>query len=210
MRKLISMLFVLTLAVVLVACGGNDNNTGNKADNSKDEDSKKGSGELVIYSPNSEDIINTIIPKFEQETGIKVELISAGTGELIKGNLLEADEIQVLDLNLWNEHKHVSAPMKTVLHYIEENYFEKITMNDLVDETGMSATYLNNCFKEMTSYTFNEYLNRYRVQKSIEIIKVSDDKISTIALDVGFSSYRYFVKVFKRYTNSLPSEFYIR
>lgn len=72
MRKFFSLIVVLTLAVVLAACGGNDKENG------------EGSGELVVYSPNSEDIINTIIPKFEKETGIKVELISAGTGELIK------------------------------------------------------------------------------------------------------------------------------
>ena len=39
-------------------------------------------GKLVIYSPNSEDMINTIIPLFERETGITVDLISMGTGEM--------------------------------------------------------------------------------------------------------------------------------
>ncbi|RSK28798.1 extracellular solute-binding protein [Bacillus sp. HMF5848] len=42
------------------------------------------SDSLVVYSPNSEDLIATIIPLFEKETGIKVEVISAGTGELMK------------------------------------------------------------------------------------------------------------------------------
>lgn len=45
--------------------------------------SKSSSGKsLVIYSPNSEDMINVIIPQFEAETGIKVELISMGSGEM--------------------------------------------------------------------------------------------------------------------------------
>jgi len=39
-------------------------------------------GKLVIYSPNSEDMIRVIIPLFEKETGISVELISMGTGEM--------------------------------------------------------------------------------------------------------------------------------
>lgn len=54
--------------MVLAACGSEEDNA----------------NKLVIYSPNSEDIINTIIPMFEQETGIEVELVSAGTGELLK------------------------------------------------------------------------------------------------------------------------------
>ncbi len=70
MRKLLGVITVLFLSVLLVACGSDDG---------ADSEDK-----LVVYSPNSEDIINTIIPMFEKETGIKVELISAGTGELIK------------------------------------------------------------------------------------------------------------------------------
>lgn len=160
--------------------------------------------DMYLLKPVHHTKFNEAIEKAKQSIKLKKRY------KLIKSHLLETDEIQVLDLHSWNEHKHLSGPMALVIQYIEESYFEKITMNDLVDETGMSATYLNNCFKEMTSYTFNEFLNRYRVQKSIEIIKESDEKISTIALDVGFSSYRYFVKVFKRYTNSLPSDFYIQ
>lgn len=127
--------------------------------------------------------------------------------DIIEKEIMGFNDIQVLNMNLWNEHKNKSIHISEVITYIENNYQQKITMNDLVDETGMSATYLNNHFKEVTSYTFNEFLNRYRVQKAIEIIKVSDEKISTIALDVGFGSYRYFVKVFKKYTNALPSDF---
>lgn len=44
----------------------------------------KDSGTLVIYSPNVDEIMNTFIPMFENETGIKVEVVSAGAGELMK------------------------------------------------------------------------------------------------------------------------------
>lgn len=69
MRKILSFVMILALALFIAACGSKSVDGGNK---------------LVVYSPNSEDIINTIIPMFEKETGVKVELISAGTGELIK------------------------------------------------------------------------------------------------------------------------------
>ena len=41
-------------------------------------------GELVVYSPNSEGLINATIPLFEEKYGITVEVIQAGTGELVK------------------------------------------------------------------------------------------------------------------------------
>lgn len=43
-----------------------------------------GGGSLVIYSPNSEGLINATIPLLEEKYGVSVELIQAGTGELIK------------------------------------------------------------------------------------------------------------------------------
>ncbi|MDK8183333.1 ABC transporter substrate-binding protein [Paenibacillus sp. UMB4589-SE434] len=48
------------------------------------ESEQAASNKLVIYSPNSEEIIKTIIPMFEKQTGITVELVTAGTGEIIK------------------------------------------------------------------------------------------------------------------------------
>lgn len=48
------------------------------------EEAKQGGGELVVYSPNSEGLINATIPLFEEKYGVSVELIQAGTGELVK------------------------------------------------------------------------------------------------------------------------------
>lgn len=67
MKKLFG---ILSMLVFFISCG-------NSASNGENNN-------LVIYSPNSEQIIQNIIPAFEEKTGIKVELISAGTGELVK------------------------------------------------------------------------------------------------------------------------------
>ncbi|MBJ6360051.1 ABC transporter substrate-binding protein [Paenibacillus sp. GCM10012307] len=75
MNKWFKVTAVTTLlAVVLTACGGSGEKAETGADNKK----------LVVYSPNSEAMINAIVPAFEKQTGIKVELVSAGSGELIK------------------------------------------------------------------------------------------------------------------------------
>lgn len=80
-KKLLILLAIMI--VLLSACGkgkGDSKKTGTKDP-----------GKLVVYSPNSEDIMNTIIPMFEKETGIKVEIVSAGTGELLKKIEAEKD-----------------------------------------------------------------------------------------------------------------------
>lgn len=41
-------------------------------------------GDLVVYSACNEDILGTLIPMFEEQTGVKVELLTGGVGELLK------------------------------------------------------------------------------------------------------------------------------
>ena len=78
-KKIISLLLAVLLVFSLVACSGGSNEGG------------EGSGKVVVYSPNSENIVGTIVPMFEEATGIEVELISAGTGELISRIEAEKD-----------------------------------------------------------------------------------------------------------------------
>lgn len=42
------------------------------------------SNRLVVYTPTAEELLQVLIPMFEEQTGIQVEIISAGTGELVK------------------------------------------------------------------------------------------------------------------------------
>jgi iron(III) transport system substrate-binding protein len=76
MKKVLSLVTIVAVVMGLLVGCGNSSSNGESAD--------KGAGKLVIYTPNSESIINTVIPLFEKQTGITVELISAGTGELMK------------------------------------------------------------------------------------------------------------------------------
>lgn len=60
----------------LTACGSDTDNASN--------DGTSGGGNLVIYTARSEALNNAVIPAFEEETGIKVDLVTAGTGELVQ------------------------------------------------------------------------------------------------------------------------------
>lgn len=96
MKKFISLCLVLCMAMSLLACGGNKNNDAKdpkaseaSKDTSKDaaeesKDAKKDAGNLVIYCPHPLEFINPLVSEFESQTGVKVEVIAAGTGELLK------------------------------------------------------------------------------------------------------------------------------
>ncbi|WP_205029851.1 ABC transporter substrate-binding protein [Streptococcus porcinus] len=81
-KKSLTVLMASVALIGLSACGS-------KAENKKEA---KESDKLVVYSPNSEGLINATIPAFEEKYGIKVELIQAGTGELFKKVESEANK----------------------------------------------------------------------------------------------------------------------
>jgi two-component system, response regulator YesN len=97
--------------------------------------------------------------------------------------------------------------VKNMLDYIKNHYKEKISITDLSAKLNLSSTYLNMKFKEETSYTFNDFLNRYRILRSVELLKQGDMKVYEVAESVGFQDYKYFISVFKKYTGCAPIKF---
>jgi iron(III) transport system substrate-binding protein len=76
MKKLIALLLALFMVVSMAGCGSDTPDAG--TDEGKEVENK-----LVVYTPNSDGLINAVIPAFEAKTGIEVELITAGTGDCL-------------------------------------------------------------------------------------------------------------------------------
>ena len=72
---------------------------------------------------------------------------------------------------------------------------------------GVNHTYLSKLFKEDTGENFVGYLTDYRVGKAKELIERRQYKIKDIYALVGFSSYNYFFKVFKKAVGCSPLEY---
>lgn len=99
--------------------------------------------------------------------------------------------------------------VKEMLTYIRNHYKEKVLMKDVALQLNYSEYYLNRKFKETMKTTFMEYLNRYRIQKALELMKEGGWKIQDIAWECGVGEYKYFNVVFKKYLGCSPKE-YIR
>ncbi|GAB2498345.1 response regulator [Alkalibacterium psychrotolerans] len=94
-----------------------------------------------------------------------------------------------------------------MIEYVKHNYWKKFVFNDVSKEIGYSSTLLHEKFKKETQTTFNDYLNRYRINKSIQMLKNEDKKVYDIAEECGFSEYKYYNKVFKKYVGVSTTEF---
>ncbi len=91
--------------------------------------------------------------------------------------------------------------------YIDNNYMEKITLDDLCFVFGTNKTTICRDFKAMYGDTLVHYINKLRIRKAKRLMREGGMNISEISGKVGFSSIHYFSKVFKLYENKSPTEY---
>jgi transcriptional regulator GlxA family with amidase domain len=71
----------------------------------------------------------------------------------------------------------------------------------------MSERHLNRCFQQEIGVSPIVYLNRYRIKQAKNLLETSNKDITTIALDVGFTSSGYFTRVFREEVGVSPRNF---
>lgn len=93
------------------------------------------------------------------------------------------------------------------LRYINENYTEKITLKDIAGYVGVHPQYFSSFFRKNFGKSFVEYLNNYRVQKSLLLLTDPEKSITDIALACGFGDHKAFSACFKKVYEMTPSAF---
>ncbi|WP_053943307.1 response regulator transcription factor [Kallipyga gabonensis] len=127
--------------------------------------------------------------------------------------IVAAHENQAASPSIKTSEEPVSLKNKyadAMLQYIRNHYAERISLTDLSQELNISCTHLNAKFKAETGYTFHAFLNYYRIRRAVELQKSGQYKLYEIAELVGFSDYKYFNKVFKKYTGYSPNVIFPR
>lgn len=97
--------------------------------------------------------------------------------------------------------------LKEVKDYIDKNYFNDISLDDIARHVAMSPGYLSKLFKENFDITIIDYLTRVRINNSIKLLKNPELHIKEIARKVGYHDSNYFSKVFKKITGKTPTEY---
>lgn len=91
--------------------------------------------------------------------------------------------------------------------YIDKNYCNHITINNLCNVFLCSKSTLINAFKNKYSQSINNYLTQKRIKHSCELLTFTDKSIKEIALSCGFSEQNYFSKVFNKLNKMSPTEY---
>lgn len=97
--------------------------------------------------------------------------------------------------------------IKTIIDYLELNYTNDISLEDIALIAHMSPSYISHIFKIVEGTTFIECLNNIRINKAIDLLRSTAKSITLISSSVGFKSICHFNKMFTRTIGSSPSNY---
>lgn len=96
--------------------------------------------------------------------------------------------------------------IKKILSYIEENYQNKITLNDIAGHIHLCESECTRLFKRHMNTTLFAFLQEYRIERSLEFLQ-DDQPVSAVADKAGFSDPNYYSKVFAKIKGFSPREY---
>ena len=100
-----------------------------------------------------------------------------------------------------------SLPVQETIRYIDENICHPLSLQNIASAVYLHPTYLSNIFKKQTGINMINYINYKRIQVAKELLRDPTLKVSWIVESVGFTSRKYFEKVFKEMVGMTPTQF---
>lgn len=94
-----------------------------------------------------------------------------------------------------------------IQNYIQSNYQNQISLNDLAEQMYLSNAYLSKYIKKYMGMNFMDYLNNIRFFHAIDELLYSNKNLTRIALDNGFPSSSAFSKIFRSIHHEAPNEY---
>ncbi|CAK7077105.1 response regulator [Tissierella carlieri] len=105
-------------------------------------------------------------------------------------------------------YKFTDNPLlNDILQYININYRNDIQLNQCAKDFHISVNQINRLFNRYFHMTFIKYLNKFRIDKAIELMYNEKLPIKEIATQVGFNNLNYFYKTFKIITGNTPKNY---
>ena len=96
--------------------------------------------------------------------------------------------------------------IRRILSYIEQNYMNQITLDDISEHIHLCESECTRLFKRHMNTTLFSFLQEYRIERSLENLNTKES-ISSIAEKTGFSDSNYYSKVFSKIKGCSPREY---
>lgn len=97
--------------------------------------------------------------------------------------------------------------IQAILRYIADHYDKKITIDDVVSDTGLHPNYAMKLFQRVMKISIKQYINKLRLQHAQALLIDTNDAVLNIALEAGFGSVSRFYDIFQREYQKTPQQF---
>ncbi|MBR7467007.1 helix-turn-helix transcriptional regulator [Klebsiella quasipneumoniae] len=94
-----------------------------------------------------------------------------------------------------------------VMLWVEENYMNKISLDNMTSDLKKSKSYISRRFHAETGEKLSEYITTYRLRKACEFLLRSQKSINDIGNMVGYSDTTYFITTFKKGIGESPLQY---
>ena len=95
--------------------------------------------------------------------------------------------------------------LEKIFHFIDSSYQRTISLKEAAKLSNFSVPHFCRLFRKTVGMSFIDYLNHYRVSKSLLLLK-SGQTVTEIAHLCGFSSINSYIRTFKKYYSVSPSK----
>ncbi|NIG54160.1 GlxA family transcriptional regulator [Chitinophaga sp. Cy-1792] len=102
---------------------------------------------------------------------------------------------------------HEDEPVKQAQEFIEKNFQDKVTVDQLANMLALGRRSLERRFKKATSNTVTEYIQRVKIEVAKKSFETSRKNITEVMYDVGYADIKAFRTIFRKVTGLSPVEY---
>ena len=101
----------------------------------------------------------------------------------------------------------LQRPVRKAKQYIDVHYSEPITLEEVSNFVGLSASYFSVLFKKTTGEGFAKYLIRYRIEQAKILLRETNEPVSAICKAVGYNDVKHFTETFVKTVEIKPGTY---
>jgi transcriptional regulator GlxA family with amidase domain len=102
---------------------------------------------------------------------------------------------------------HEDEPIKKAQMFIEGNFHQKITVDELASMFSLSRRNLERRFKKATANTVVEYIQRVKIEAAKMSLESSRENVNEVMYKVGYTDTKAFRTTFKKITGVSPVQY---
>ncbi|MBD0280369.1 MAG: helix-turn-helix domain-containing protein [Bacteroidota bacterium] len=145
---------------------------------------------------------NLLIYLIEKYAGREVAIVTAKTFMIDIERSSQSPFIMFV-----GQKAHQDQAVLEAQEYIEQNFQEKITVDELSDNLGVGRRTFERRFKKATSNTVVEYIQRVKIEAAKKQLESGRKTVNEVMYDVGYTDTKAFRDVFKKITGMSPVDY---